>query len=72
MTGTKNLIIEKRGTKIKAKILEEPKPKLPIFIGTKNIFKPNIKVCWLTIPRSKEQSETSLNTQLEFVQQIKW
>ena len=40
MLGTKNIIIEKWGTKSQKKSLEGLIPKWPIFIGIKNIFKP--------------------------------
>ena len=39
MIRTKNLIIEERRIKIKAKILKGPKSKWSIFLGTKDIFK---------------------------------
>ena len=39
MARTKTLIMEKRETETKVKSLDRPKPKLSIFIGTKNIFK---------------------------------
>ena len=39
MAGIKNLIMKRRGSETKAKILEESKLKQSIFMETKNIFK---------------------------------
>ena len=41
MAGIEIKTFGKEETKTKAKIKEGPKSKLPIFKGTKNIFKPN-------------------------------